>query len=59
MSELNNFRNMVIRNILATDMKEHFDLMHHLEFKLKDAQKDKKVFGKKDYLFRLEIKYLT
>lgn len=30
------FRKIVISNILATDMKEHFTLMHNFEIKIKE-----------------------
>ena len=30
------FRKIVITNILATDMKEHFTLMHNFELKIKE-----------------------
>lgn len=32
------FRKIVINNVLATDMKEHFSLIHNFEIKTKDLQ---------------------
>ena len=40
------FRKLVVTNILATDMKEHFELQNKFEVFCKEIKDKKKDFGK-------------
>jgi hypothetical protein len=48
--EFKSFRKFVIGNILATDLKEHFDMSKKLEEKLKLKEEGKLVLGTRDQL---------
>lgn len=40
-----NFRKTLINNILSTDMRDHFPILHNFELKNKEFQLNKEKFG--------------